>query len=189
MDAVTQQSANNMHSMTLEAEVARRILQGTAYHEAGHAVVHLYFGLPIAKVSIVAAKDAPGHVAHPDPLMLECGVYEETGLVKQVARQMIIGAYAGIEAQRLVQPCAQEGHAESDFDMAFTLSQEFGVFPRHMSQVGDELHLNYLDRLRQRARGLVRGRLRGAIEALAAALVDQSTLSQEQAVQVVGDLI
>jgi ATP-dependent Zn protease len=47
--------------------------RGTAYHEAGHVVVHLYLGLPLTEVTIApnAEEDSLGHMDHPPPLRLD----------------------------------------------------------------------------------------------------------------------
>jgi hypothetical protein len=47
---------------------------------------------------------------------------------KSIARDMIIGCYAGIEAQRLVDP-PKPFHGQKDESDAFELSRDWCVFP------------------------------------------------------------
>lgn len=87
-------------------------------HEAGHAVIHVYFGLDITYVTINAEGDVAGGVAHPSPLM-----YTHYGrrVVKQVVRETIIALYAGLFAQRIYDSEAPDFHAANDEDEAWHL--------------------------------------------------------------------
>jgi hypothetical protein len=133
----------------LEAAMTRI---ATAYHEAGHAVVLRHFGLPVTTISLDPDGDSLGRVEHPNPYQLDIPV----GKRRRVARQMMIAAYAGLEAERLVNPKADPVVAEGDEKNAFWLSREFSVFPRSVSYLADETHVTYLENLKREARRLIR---------------------------------
>ncbi|HEY4393211.1 MAG TPA: hypothetical protein VGP64_04080 [Polyangia bacterium] len=145
-----------MHRPDIDAQpIAERTeLTATAFHEAGHAIVAVYFGIPPTSVSIVPAADgSAGRMCHPSPLIFEAESRRDR---RSLVRQMILVSYAGIGAQRLVEPEAPEWQAENDFANAFELSREHAVLPRGCSWVGDEAHGAYLDRLRRESARLVR---------------------------------
>lgn len=97
-----------------------------------------------------------------------------------MARTCIITSYAGIEAERLHDPAASEALSQEDFDNAYETSVSYEVFPRGCSYVGDDVHLQYLLRLRGEAHRLVR-RHRVEIERMAKALSNRGTLTGEEA--------
>ena len=156
-------------------------LLATAYHEAGHVVVAAHFGLPITDVTIVPSGDALGKATHPSPLMLDL---EGTAAARRrAAREMIVAAYAGLAAQRLVEPQAPDFHGSADEENAMCLSQKYAVLPRNCGFVGDEAHEAYLEKLRGEAKRLVR-RLRMAIDALARELLGRKTIPGGEAVSI-----
>jgi hypothetical protein len=105
-----------------------------------------------------------------------------------VARQLILMAYAGMAAERLVDPDAPDCHGASDERNAFQLSRTYRVQPRHLSFVGDAQHWEFLGRLQNKARGLVL-RLRAPIARLADELLSRTTLTWLEVEAVVGPLI
>jgi ATP-dependent Zn protease len=144
-------------------------LRGTAYHEAGHAVVQLYLGLPIVDVTIVPDRDegSLGHMTHPPPLRLDIPA---TRLARrQAARDMMIGCYAGVAAQQLVDPSPAPFHGEDDSASASWLAREYGVRTDPV-------------RLRREARRLVR-QLSRYIDCLATALLKRPTLTEDEVKQ------
>ncbi|MGO9665730.1 MAG: hypothetical protein ACLP66_20765 [Polyangia bacterium] len=162
--------------------------KATAYHEAGHAVLMAYFGLGFSDVTIApdAERDSDGHITHPSPLGYEgCDGKRER---RAVARQLILMAYAGVAAERLIQPDAPDYHGASDEENAFQLSRTYGVQPRHLSFVGDAQHWEFLGRLQNEARGLVL-RLRAPIAKLADELLSRTTLTWAEVEAVVGPMI
>lgn len=156
-------------------------LQATAYHEAGHAVVSLALGLAIDHVSILAGKGYTGSCTGPSVLGYEAANQREQ---RSIARALILSCYAGMHAQRLVDPDAPEEQGFDDDADAFNLSQNCAVLPRSCQTVGDEQHIAYLDRLRQEARRLVR-RHRRAIGVLAQALLRRNELNAAEAKAIV----
>lgn len=82
---------------------------GTAYHEAGHAVVGLYFNFPVAKVSIVPddAETTLGTCRHdrPPAWFLALGHIGADTLPKRATIEArIVAILAGAESQRLFVP-------------------------------------------------------------------------------------
>ncbi len=125
----------------------------TAYHEAGHAVVQWHFGLPIFTVTIIPEGDSLGSVAHPPITMIDMPASRRER--RAAARQMILACFAGLHAERLIRPDAEEWRGQSDDDNAFDLSVEHGLLPRSCGHVGDESHLAYLDRMKRESGRLV----------------------------------
>ena len=146
----------------------------TAYHEAGHAAVLLHFEIPFSSVSVVASGDADGRIRHPSPMMIG----ESRRARQTAARQLILVAYAGMQAQRLVDSAAQDFHGAYDDENALWLSKEYCAM-RGCSWVGDPFHIAYLERLRKEAGRLVRG-LRWRIDTIARTLMVHETLTGDQ---------
>ncbi len=150
----------------------RKRLEGTAHHEAGHVVAHWVLGLATKSVSIVACDDYNGLAVSP-------GVYgyEATGRREQktIARLNIIASYAGMEAELLFDPAADRTCGAGDVENAFELSRTYGVHPPG-GWIGDDRHLNYLDRLRIQSRRLMKRHWR-AVESLAGELLKRKKLS------------
>jgi len=163
--------------------------RATAFHEAGHAVVALYFGYLFDEVTILpsAGHDSYGHITHAPPLLYDCRNAREQ---KTLARQMILSAYAGNPAERLIDPTAPDFHGAADDDGAFSLSCDYHVFPRRRSVgfVGDDIHMAYLGRLKREARRLV-SMLRTPIEKLAETLLERTTLTGKEANEIVRPLL
>jgi hypothetical protein len=103
---------------------------------------------------------------------------------------MILSAYAGNPAERLIDPTAPDFHGAADDDGAFSLSCDYHVFPRRRSVgfVGDDIHMAYLGRLKREARRLV-SMLRTPIEKLAEALLERTTLTGKEADEMVRPLL
>lgn len=169
-----QEMSCRRESTSCSAESSRL---NTAYHEAGHAVVLLHYGLTPDSVSIRPAEDYFGIVKHPSPLMFNCSSLRER---RSLAKDMIVGCYAGLEAERMVNPQAPDFHGDGDEQNVFDLCRSYGVVPRGCGFIGDEVHRTYLEGLRRRARRLVR-RLRPTINALAQTLLEKETLSGVEA--------
>jgi hypothetical protein len=168
-------------------------VRATAYHEAGHAVANVALGLAINKVSIIPGEDH--HGLDYTGICVSPGVldyhYPSAGVVREqraVARAHIVACYAGMAAQRLVDPHRPDEHAAGDEENAMELSRLFGVFPRGCSRVGDEAHLRYLDKLRAEARRLVRKHWRAVAE-LAEELLQCEVLSGPEAEKIIRPLL
>jgi hypothetical protein len=162
-----------MNPMTENTASTRR---GTAYHEAGHAVVFAYFGLPTFEVSIVRDDDenSAGHHLHPSILRLDFAPGEGIRERRQVARRFAIGCYAGLEAQRLVDRSPQPFLGETDDRNARSLLVDYNVRATP-------------ERLRAEARSLVR-RLTPYINLVAEALLRQSVLTGAEVRQLIADM-
>jgi ATP-dependent Zn protease len=160
-------------------------LQATAYHEAGHAVITIAQGLTIDTVSIIPGGYFNGRCIQPTVYGYDRSNKRED---RSIARALIISTYAGMHAQRLVDPDAPSFHGDKDESDAFDLSREHGVFPRYMDFVGDECHRAYLDKLRLEARRLV-NRYCKSIEKLAELLLQRKTLERPEVEQLIESLL
>lgn len=158
---------------------AQEELWRNAHRLAGHAVVLLYFGLPIDRMTIGAEDDTDGYVEYPGPMGIDLDERDVARERRKIARQMILACYARGHAKRMVFPPATEGLDDDGSEDAFHLSWEYGVLPRFLSYVGDEFHYRYLDRLSRESRRLVR-RLWGPIAHLAGCLFEKQAMTGEE---------
>jgi ATP-dependent Zn protease len=153
----------------------------TAYHEAGHAVVHALLGLTNHKVSIRPEGADDGQCLTPSVPQCTARTWREQ---RSIARKQIVGCYAGLYAERLVDPYAPDWRGREDEDNARFLSRTFEVFPRNFSYVGDSEHLRFLDKLRAESRRLVH-QYREAIAAVAEQLLRKKELDGEEVKQII----
>jgi hypothetical protein len=103
-------------------------------------------------------------------------------------RCQAISAYAGFEAERVIDPEANEEQSTNDFDGAAELLRWYQVIPRGCSFVGDDVWWGQIERLRKRARAMVRANAE-AIRVLAEALLEHETLSGDDAYKRVDGLL
>lgn len=151
--------------------------KSVAYHEAGHAVLDIFFGFPVQIATIIATDDFGGRVVGPSVRELNFDhVRFPRRERRMAARQTILSLYAGRAAQLLATPHADPEDWAGDDQKAMLLSEEFGVFPRYMSSVGDEFHFRYMERLRRESGKLVR-RLQAPIRAVAESLFEKKTMT------------
>jgi hypothetical protein len=175
--------------MQLSVTKVPKALWGTAHHEAGHAVVHLHFGLPFDCVTIVPDEDgSSGHMLHPSPSQINVDERCMKRERRKMARQMILGCYAGLYAQRLTLKGVPDWDGACDFADALRLSMTYGVFPRYMDSIGDELHERYLRRLRRESKRLVR-KLSLPIQFFAQHLLERKTMTGDEAEAVMRPLL
>ena len=169
--------------MTAKKKRTPQDLRATAYHEAGHAVANIAQGLTIDTVSIIPGKGYHGMCISPSVWEYDAASTRER---RAIGRMIIIGCYAGMHAQRIVEPGAKFG-AEGDEHQAFQASRKWCVLPRY-SSVGDDAHLKYLGRLKRESRRLV-NRHRDAIAALAKELLRKQELDEAAAKAIVEPLL
>lgn len=150
-------------------------LAATAHHEAGHAVILVVLGIPVTEVSIVDRGDAHGTCGHPSPY----NMYASPRDIRRAARDCILVSYAGVPAQRLVDPNPHDRHGDDDDVSAYRVSREYQVFPRVMQYDGDDYHLAFLERLRRESARLVR-RHAAAIRHLAKVLLDRKMMTGDE---------
>lgn len=150
-----------------------------AYHEAGHAVVNYHFGWIASHITIRPEGDTLGRVS--GALNPKLGGPEYYGTKREqqaVTRQAIIMTYAGPEAERLVNPNVEPiGSDEGD---AFDLLRDYP--PRNCRYIGDDVYYAALERLRVKARNLVR-ELQPMIALIAEELVKREDLTAEEFVK------
>lgn len=147
-------------------------LLSTAYHEAGHAVVDYDHGTLVGRVTIV-----------PDPERGSAGSSQSEqydslagadGDATEGLRARVVSLYAGLEAERLVDPDADEAGAGDDYEQV-----------RYFADLAG-LGQDALDALRREAAGHV-VRRQDVIDRLARVLLDLRSLDQHQVEAVIED--
>ena len=156
-------------------------LDSTAHHEAGHAVAAIVQGLTITYVTIKSDEDFLGACLHPSVLGYE---FSGTREKKRIARECILTAYAGFQAEKIFNPQAEEWRAQNDEGNALFLSREFLVLPRQCSHIGDEAHLEFLAKLQLEAHKLVR-RHWSSVSAVARVLLETKILTHDQVEEII----
>ena len=161
--------------------------RATAYHEAGHAVITIAQGLEIHKVSIVPGEGYNGFCEKPGVSAYLDDDSKDRKLPLSIARKLIIGIYAGMPAERLVDPDAPDSHGADDDKAPKERKDLRAVVPRG-SFPNDEYHNERLDKLRAEAKRQVK-RHQHAIAKLAEALLERQELTHEEAVQIIRPLL
>lgn len=95
---------------------------------------------------------------------------------RQIVRDLIIDAFAGLEAERIFNPDCDPELAEEDEYNAFDLLKEIPL--RGCQGGGDDAYIAKLDRLRREARRLIRQHW-GDVVIVADALLDKKTLTYD----------
>jgi hypothetical protein len=131
-------------------------------------------------VTITGGKDFLRSLLHPNVFG-----YEPTSPTecRTTARVCIIVAYAGLEAEKLLEPVADESPSADDDSEAIWLSRKYGITSSHWRYIGDSAHVAHLHRLRSEARRLIH-RSQSAVKAIAKALLQRETLNYEQAKEI-----
>lgn len=156
--------------------------RATAIHEAGHAVSLMALGLTIDSVSIVPTEKYSGIANSPGLL----GYYADTRPERAaIARSQVIHAYAGYEAEKRYNKNADPLYSQSDEEAAFDRLREYP--PRNCRHIGDEAYKAALERLRRKARRLVKVHWL-EIERLADVLMERGTLNRTEVVQIIGHI-
>ena len=143
-------------------------------------MVHLHFGIWFKRVTIARTGDAHGHVLHRWPEGIDYGEALSRTAMRAEARRYIVAAYAGLEAQRLVDDAPRAYHGRDDDQNAFEISCRYQVWGRGGGQVGNDAHRAYLETLRRESRRLVH-HLQREVEAVAGALLRDKTLTMADA--------
>ena len=90
----------------------------TAYHEAGHAVVAVYYILSIERVSIVEDDECDGHVASYSPLRHLQEIRSDPMRIERALRRRFQFCVAGAEAVRLIAPRLALNGTQGDYSDA-----------------------------------------------------------------------
>jgi len=159
------------------------LLRKVAYHEAGHAVLCLFFGglNQFDIVTIVPRRRSAGSVEllpGPTPIILNPAIL---GIdPSEQKRQRLLVLLAGVEAERLVDPALSEGcGGGSDFKKAVRLASK--IYPADFD--GDLLR--FLESLQAETGEHVQ-RLRVPIARLAKELLEKKTVTYAQAKALMG---
>jgi ATP-dependent Zn protease len=90
----------------MRARTKQKVLENTAYHEAGHAVAAHYRHVKIQRATIVATADYLGCVSHAPIQFAKDGEFDDSLRGIDRAERSIIVCYAGPLASRKFQPQA-----------------------------------------------------------------------------------
>lgn len=149
-------------------------LERTAYHEAGHAVVMVVYGIGFEHVTIVAGEDYLGHVLMTNPPWFHPD-WDNSPYVRHFTRARIIGLLAGPLAEAEFSGDADPVDASSDHAHAADLAR----FATNSAESASE----FLARLDRDAEEGI-GAFWFHIVAVARMLVARQTLSEGEVVAI-----
>ena len=149
-------------------------LRRTAYHEAGHAVIDVLLDIHF---TWVVARRRQGWVNSSNPCV---GWRRGDGPKAELAKRWALSCYAGAAAEEALGEGVEESYLE--WDSAEHWLEQFAT-PRGAAFVGDETHRRQIERLKVKARHLVRGHFQ-AVERVAAALLKLQALSLEEVISI-----
>lgn len=148
--------------------------EGTAYHEAGHAVVGAIRGRPPLYVTIIAADGASGKTEFPEDWLDEYkGHFGDSPRKHVYIETRILTGVAGTIAHDL--HCPERAHDAGDkFDEqnAIELIESYAGW-------ADSDRDSYFQQLRERARSLLQANWPW-VKAVARALIEHKTLQREE---------
>jgi hypothetical protein len=156
-------------------------IERVANHEAGHAVACIWFGVPIDRMSIVAANGSLGHVEHDFGRMLEDveDIHEERQ--KSEAQAIISLAGAATEANRAGSDRDVNWDDEQYRPDVVQASQMLDSFSDH-----DDEFRAYFKYIAERTKSLVaRRQFMVGVDALIEALMGRRELTGEEAASLV----
>jgi ATP-dependent Zn protease len=156
---------------------SKKDLVGTAYHEAGHAVVGRVLGMICGSVTIRPDEDSAGHVLIEDPWLID-HYWEGLGKfrkIESVFRGRILGCMAGAVAEEVILAQHARGDGVDRREIRRMLEK---IIPPDTVDV--EAWMDTYDaRLRAKCRGIIQ-RHRESIVLVAEALLAKETLSADQ---------
>jgi hypothetical protein len=164
-------------AVTKRSVLPKPAREQTAYHQAGYCIAAVVQDALFDYVTIREGIDFLRSLLHPNVFG-----YEPTSATecRTTARVCIIVAYAGLEAQKLFEPAANESPSADDDSEALWLSRKYGITSSHWRYIGDNAHVAHLHRLRSEARRLIQ-RNQSAVKEIAKSLLQRETLNYERA--------
>jgi hypothetical protein len=158
----------------------------TAYHEAGHAVVHLHFSHPLKRITIKEEGDAAGYVSHhyPSRLVEQIDLDQITPARRLRVEEEIIGSYAGQFAlRRLGVRKWRTGAGQDERDAAELAWRVCGMENQRSGMA-------FMRWCKVRAEDLLaRDDIWAAIKALASSLLQRGTISGRDARRIVQEAL
>lgn len=156
----------------------RPSLAGTAYHEAGNAVMAHYFGVRLKRATIVPdnAHGNTGAVHHEAYISgADMESYSDwMGRARLRAERLILVSLAGAAAQRVHAPRSYRSHHdESDRRSAWNILERISTSARHARAWYAALSISADDMMR-------RPLMRLQVESVARALLEKKNLSRDE---------
>lgn len=102
------------------AKRTRKQVEGTAHHEAGHALACLGFGIAFDFVTIVGTVDSKGHLTRPKPEWYNADQFDDRHLLR--IRNEIIQGFAGQIAEWKYRGKRPRSGMQDDNQKAFDLA-------------------------------------------------------------------
>ena len=164
--------ANNRDAMKKKSDIGRSKQRlRTAYHEAGHAIAHIFLHVPFEKVSIRADEGSLGRcTSYGLRYLKDVDVYITPAKQDRIFRY-VKAAFAGHYAQkRFNKKCVRQWHSQKDYHDGVGL----------LSYISDPPAIDHLVRwLECETEMLVELRWQ-EIETVAHALLERETLTREE---------
>jgi ATP-dependent Zn protease len=160
--------------------MTQKELERTAYHEAGHVVIALHFGMPLRWVSIEPAGECMGHtLIHPE---------RPAGTPREL-REEIVFSLVGYQAEIEFDPSVdmEDGYIGADESDALEAVSWYPV-RRARGEDKDEAYDRYLERFRGETLRLVR-QLWPAIQMVACELLKHETVTGDEVKALVGHMV
>jgi hypothetical protein len=186
MSSAPRQCATLLQAKAAVSQFMRDRIVATAYHEAGHLLAALHFGLPLSRgaaASVIPDGRSHGHVSLRDGELVIGGKIESRSLLENYCVSYLAGRAADIVCRGEWSEMGAGGSCGSDYaSVNLILGMITAHQPSEWGSCGffdDELKA-YLLVLELRAARLVKDNWK-SIEALACALLDRGTLSAAEA--------
>lgn len=143
-------------------------IEETAYHEAGHVVAKMQYGIKFDYVTIIPKNDSLGHVRG----RKRWGAIRDLQSTSQL--RYLVAALAGLYAQKKFSGRLDTNGADSDFDKVDSI-----IFDHHPSDTVREAYRTYIHAL---AETMFENPIRWRqTEAIANALLERKTLTYQEA--------
>ena len=161
----------------MSPEYVQERTRQVAYHEAGHVVAIIVFGVEtIGRVYIEEEDDICGQTFSLKPST--DSVSPEEAL--RIVACLMVSTFAGPAAERLFfTTLSREDHCESDYSRARSLPEEHNTLPPGSRQVGDQKYDEFVAITSSKADLLVREQ-QEAISSLAEALLLRRELNSKE---------
>ena len=151
-------------------------MESTAYHEAGHAIMHVVRGVPMDLVTIVSNDDYNGVCRwnHGPSIMLTMNMGNTSRAYRELAIDSILISLSGAAAEERFSGRYDKDGAEDDMNSAYNVAVYYSRNPD-----------KYLSSKFGEARKIIRDNWR-QVDLVAKALLEQKTLTWDDVLNLLG---